>query len=123
MKTLNDHILKVLEAHTDSQVNMASRFAREQLASEIATVVEAKGATDTKILDEVYRRLTNMLEATDGNGTGRALKSFIEEEWQTADYLARFQEAGVGVQGEIGVSDGHTDGCGYDDGTEQNNPF
>jgi|TARA_Y100001937_G_scaffold27415_1_gene39434 hypothetical protein len=123
MKALNDHILKVLEAHTDSQINMASRVAREQLASEIATAVEAKGATDTKILDEVYRRLTNMLEATDGNGTGRALKSFIEEEWQTADYLARFQEAGVGVQGEIGVSDGHTDGCGYDDGTEQNNPF
>ena len=106
MKTLNDHILKVLEAHTDSQVNMASRFAREQLASEIATVVEAEGATDTKILDEVYRRLTNMLEATDGNGTGRALKSFIEEEWQTADYLARFQEVGLGKQGERGLVSG-----------------
>ena len=92
MKSLNHNILKVLEMYADSQINMASRVAREQLASEIATAVEAKGATDTKILDEVYRRLTNMLEATNGNGTGRALKSFIEEEWQTADYLARFQE-------------------------------
>ena len=123
MKSLNHNILKVLETYADSQVNMASRAAREQLASEIATAVEAKGATDTKILDEVYNRLVNMLEATDGNGTGRALKSFIEEEWQTADYLARFQEVGLGRQGEIGVSDGHTDGCGYDDGTEQNAPF
>ena len=26
-----------------------------------------------------------MLKATDGNGTGRALKAFIEEEWQKAD--------------------------------------
>ena len=117
MKSLNHNILKVLEMYADSQINMASRVAREQLASEIATAVEAKGATDTKILDEVYRRLTNMLEATNGNGTGRALKSFIEEEWQTADYLARFQEAGVGVQGEIRVSDGHTDG--WDTTTEQ----
>ena len=40
-----------------------------------------------------------------------------------SENLARFQEAGVGRQGEIGVSDGHTDGCGYDDGTEQNTPF
>ena len=41
--------------------------------------------TDREILDEIYQRLCNMLEATDGNGTGRALKSFIEEEWQKRD--------------------------------------
>ena len=60
--------------------------------------------TDTEILDEVYNRLCNMLEATDGNGTGRALKEFIEEEWQNADYLARVEDgAGAGVQGERGI--------------------
>ena len=114
---------KVLETYMDSQINLASKAAREQLAAQIATAVEVKSATDTRILDEVYTRLTNMLEATDGNGTGRALKSYIEEEWQTADYLARFQEAGLGRQGEIGVTNGHTDGCGYDDGGRHNNPF
>ena len=41
--------------------------------------------SDKEILDEIYRRLCNMLEATDGNGTGRALKSFIEQEWQRRD--------------------------------------
>ena len=117
-------IEKVLEAYMDSQINLASKVAREQLAAQIAAAVEVKSATDTRILDEVYTRLTNMLEATDGNGTGRALKSYIEEEWQTSDYLARFQEVGLGRQGEIGVSDRHTDGCGYDDGgRHQNNPF
>jgi len=114
---------KVLETYMDSQLNLASKAAREQLAAQIAAAVEVKSATDTRILDEVYTRLTNMLEATDGNGTGRALKSYIEEEWQTSDYLARFQEVGLGRQGEIGVSDRHTDGCGYDDGEHQNNPF
>ena len=60
--------------------------------------------TDTEILDEVYNRLCNMLEATDGNGTGRALKEFIEEEWQNADYLARVEDgAGAGVQGERSI--------------------
>ncbi len=116
-------IEKVLETHMDSQINLASKAAREQLAAQIAAAVEVKSATDTRILDEVYTRLTNMLEATDGNGTGRALKSYIEEEWQTSDYLARFQEVGLGRQGEIGVSNRHTDGCGYDDGEHQNNPF
>ena len=116
-------IENVLETYMDSQINLASKVAREQLAAKIAAAVEAKGATDTRILDEVYNRLINMLEATDGNGTGRALKSYIEEEWQTADYLARFQEVGLGEQGEIGVSYRHTDGCGYDDGEHQNNPF
>mgnify|MGYP001238147097 CR=1 FL=1 len=43
--------------------------------------------TDRQILDEIYNRLCNMLEATDGNGTGRALKSFIEEEWQKRDEM------------------------------------
>jgi len=114
---------KVLETYMDSQINLASKAAREQLAAQIAAAVEVKSATDTRILDEVYTRLTNMLEATDGNGTGRALKSYIEEEWQTSDYLARFQEVGLGRQGEIGVSDRHTDGCGFDDGEHQNNPF
>ena len=116
-------IEKVLETHMDSQINLASKAAREQLAAQIAAAVEVKSATDTRILDEVYTRLTNMLEATDGNGTGRALKSYIEEEWQTSDYLARFQEVGLGRQGEIGVSDRHTDGCGYDDGGRHNDPF
>ena len=116
-------IEKVLETYMDSQINLASKAAREQLAAQIAAAVEVKSATDTRILDEVYTRLTNMLEATDGNGTGRALKSYIEEEWQTSDYLARFQEVGLGRQGEIGVSNRHTDGCGYDDGEHQNNPF
>ena len=116
-------IEKVLEAHMDSQLNLASKAAREQLAAQITAAVEVKSATDTRILDEVYTRLTNMLEATDGNGTGRALKSFIEEEWQTSDYLARFQEVGLGRQGEIGVTDRHTDGCGYDDGGRHNDPF
>ena len=116
-------IEKVLETYMDSQINLASKVAREQLAAQIAAAVEVKSATDTRILDEVYTRLTNMLEATDGNGTGRALKSYIEEEWQTSDYLARFQEVGLGRQGEIGVSDRHTDGYGYDDGEHQNNPF
>jgi len=116
-------IEKVLETYMDSQINLASKAAREQLAAQIAAAVEVKSATDTRILDEVYTRLTNMLEATDGNGTGRALKSYIEEEWQTSDYLARFQEVGLGRQGEIGVSDRHTDGCGYDDGEHENNPF
>ena len=114
---------KVLETYMDSQINLASKAAREQLAAQIAAAVEVKSATDTRILDEVYTRLTRMLEATDGNGTGRALKSYIEEEWQTSDYLARFQEVGLGRQGEIGVSDRHTDGCGFDDGEHQNNPF
>ena len=45
--------------------------------------------TDTEILDEVYNRLCNMLEATDGNGTGRALKEFIEEECQNADRISK----------------------------------
>ena len=45
--------------------------------------------SNTEILDEVYHRLCNMLEATDGNGTGRALKSFIEEEWQKRDEMRR----------------------------------
>ena len=116
-------IEKVLETYMDSQINLASKAAREQLAAQIAAAVEVKSATDTRILDEVYTRLTNMLEATDGNGTGRALKSYIEEEWQTSDYLARFQEVGLGRQGEIGVSDRHTDGCGYDDGGRHNDPF
>ena len=116
-------IEKVLETHMDSQINLGSKVAREHLAAEIAAAVEVKGSTDTRILDEVYTRLTNMLEATDGNGTGRALKSYIEEEWQTSDYLARFQEVGLGRQGEIGVSDRHTDGCGYDDGGGHNDPF
>ena len=116
-------IEKVLETHMDSQINLASKAAREQLAAQIAAAVEVKSATDTRILDEVYTRLTNMLEATDGNGTGRALKSYIEEEWQTSDYLARFQEVGLGRQGEIGVSNRHTDGCGYDDGGRHNDPF
>ena len=40
--------------------------------------------TDREILDEIYNRLCNMLEAND-NGTGRALKSFIEQEWQRRD--------------------------------------
>jgi hypothetical protein len=39
---------------------------------------------NAEILDEVYRRLCNMVEA-DPSGTGRALKSFIEQEWQKAD--------------------------------------
>jgi O-phosphoseryl-tRNA(Cys) synthetase len=116
-------IEKVLETYMDSQINLASKASREQLAAQITAAVEVKSATDTRILDEVYTRLTNMLEATDGNGTGRALKSYIEEEWQTSDYLARFQEVGLGRQGEIGVTDGHTDGCGYDDGGRHNDPF
>jgi O-phosphoseryl-tRNA(Cys) synthetase len=116
-------IEKVLETYMDSQINLASKASREQLAAQITAAVEVKSATDTRILDEVYTRLTRMLEATDGNGTGRALKSYIEEEWQTSDYLARFQEVGLGRQGEIGVSDRHTDGCGYDDGEHENNPF
>ena len=116
-------IEKVLEMYMDSQINLASKASREQLAAQITAAVEVKSATDTRILDEVYTRLTRMLEATDGNGTGRALKSYIEEEWQTSDYLARFQEVGLGRQGEIGVSDRHTDGCGYDDGEHENNPF
>ena len=63
--------------------------------------------TDTEILDEVYNRLCNMLEATDGNGTGRALKEFIEEEWQNADYLARVEDgAGAGQQGDRGLVSG-----------------
>ena len=40
--------------------------------------------TDREILDEVYNRLCNMLEANN-NTTGRALKSFIEQEWQRED--------------------------------------
>ena len=116
-------IEKVLETYMDSQINLASKVAREQLAAQITAAVEVKSATDTRILDEVYTRLTRMLEATDGNGTGRALKSYIEEEWQTSDYLARFQEVGLGRQGEIGVTDRHTDGCGYDDGGRHNDPF
>ena len=50
-------------------------------------MIQAKllNMTDSEILDEVYHRLCNMLEATDGNGTGRALKAFIEEEWQKHD--------------------------------------
>ena len=53
----------------------------------MAEMIQAKllNMTDSEILDEVYRRLCNMLEATDGNGTGRALKAFIEEEWQKHD--------------------------------------
>ena len=120
-------IEKVLETHMDSQINLASKAAREQLAAQIAAAVEVKSATDTRILDEIYTRLTNMLERTDGKGVKFLpcgwLKSYIEEEWQTSDYLARFQEVGLGRQGEIGVSDRHTDGCGYDDGEHQNNPF
>jgi hypothetical protein len=40
--------------------------------------------TDREILDEVYNRICNMLEANN-NTTGRALKSFIEQEWQRED--------------------------------------
>ena len=40
--------------------------------------------TDRQILDEVYNRLCNMLEANN-NTTGRALKSFIEQEWMKQD--------------------------------------
>lgn len=42
--------------------------------------------TDREILEEVYNRLCNMLEANN-NTTGRALKSFIEQEWQREDEL------------------------------------
>tara|TARA_Y100001938_G_scaffold148347_1_gene231769 strand:+ start:572 stop:757 length:186 start_codon:yes stop_codon:yes gene_type:complete len=42
--------------------------------------------TDKEILDEVYNRICNMLEANN-NTTGRALKSFIEQEWQRQDEL------------------------------------
>ena len=52
--------------------------------------------SNKEILDEVYHRLCNMLEATSlcqtnqdkikmSMGAGRALKSFIEEEWQKRD--------------------------------------
>ena len=105
---------KVLETHMNSQINLASKAARGQLAAEIAAAVEVKDSTDTRILDEVYSRLNAMVE-NDPSQTGRALKSLIEEEWQTADYLARLKDAGVGPQGEIGVTDKHLDGCGYDD--------
>ena len=109
-------IEKVLETHMDSQINLASKVAREQLAAQIATAVEVKGGTDTRILDDVYEKLQHPpLKSKD-------LRDFIEEEWQTADYLARFLEAGVGAQGEIGVK-GHYDGCGFDDGINPTEPF
>jgi len=63
--------------------------------------------TDTEILDQVY----NLLKMSDADQHQQEQQvkdiiSFIEEEWQTADYLARFQEAGAGEQGERGLVSG-----------------
>lgn len=109
-------IEKVLETRMDSQTDLSSKVAREQLAAQIAAAVQVKGATDTRILDSVYDKLKNPWPPI-----SKDLTDFIEEEWQTADYLARFQEAGVGVQGEIGVK-AHYDGCGFDDGIDPREP-
>tara|TARA_R100000008_G_scaffold6511_1_gene3663 strand:+ start:864 stop:1100 length:237 start_codon:yes stop_codon:yes gene_type:complete len=65
--------------------------------------------TDTEILDHVY----NLLKVSDADPRlvqqeqqVKDIISFIEEEWQTADYLARFQEGGAGEQGERGLVSG-----------------
>ena len=65
--------------------------------------------TDKEILEEVYRRLQDFSSefGREGHlGVNRYdIKDFIEQEWQTADYLARLEDGGVGEQGEIGVPD------------------
>ena len=61
--------------------------------------------TDSQILDRVYEMLKASVEK--GIDTEHMVKEqiqFIEEEWQTADYLARIKENGgaIGVQGPRG---------------------
>lgn len=63
---------------------------------------------DSEILDKVYEKLKLVQKnyrnysAFISSGTVDDTIQYIEEEWQTADYLARRREAGAGEQGEVG---------------------
>ena len=56
-----------------------------------------KEMTDSEILDEVYNRLSNMLESNKHSRVLRkvsiqALRSFVEQEWQREDELIDARE-------------------------------